>query len=219
MANGEQDSTRPRAVIMARGLSRRMGRPKGLLQLEEGGPAFVRIIADLYGDLGIPVDVVTLPENGEALRACLTGSGNVRVLEAGSGGETALTLLSAWREFGIEKDGCTHVWAHPVDLPLVTVETLEAVAEHSRRNASRVVRPTWRGTPGHPVVLPGLILSELESASQWHGEPLRGFLEHLQREEGYPVPLNVAVADEGVVRDFDRPGDLDPTHTEEGFAP
>ena len=204
----ETDSRSDRAVILARGLGVRMGGLKGLLKLPGTGRAFVRIIADLYLGRGIPVDVVVPDRHREAHAAELPTREDCRILPAGPGGDTALTMLESWRVCRSAGPTCSHFWAHPVDLPLVTPETIETVRDASRKNPSRILRPVREGIPGHPVILPYDVLAALAERTAWHRRPLRDFLRKLRAEDLFPSPLEVEVADRGVDRDFDRPDDL-----------
>lgn len=199
-----------RAVIMARGLGSRMGAPKGLLRLSPSGPAFVRLIADIYLEAGFGVDVVTRRVTAQAHCDELPETDDLRVLSAPAGGDTAWTLLSAWRSWRAEARECTHVWAHPVDLPLVAPDSIDLIRGYSQRNPQRAIRPVWQGTPGHPVVLPVKVLELLDHQENWQDGPLREFLRHAVEEGVLPAPVKVEISDPGLVRDFDRPDDFDP---------
>ncbi len=140
-----------RVVILARGRSLRMGTPKGLLRFADGGQAFLRMITDLYLNEGYPVDVVCTSETAEAYRGELPSGGNVRVVEGGTGGDTARTVLTAWESLVNERISCSHIWAHPVDLPLVKASTVRLLRQTSDDDPSRIIRPQCGGTPGHPA--------------------------------------------------------------------
>ena len=205
----DKDLTRrDRIVIMARGRGTRMGASKGLMRLSRPGPVFVRIIADLYLEEGFPVDVVTREETAHAHRRELPVVDGLRVLPAADGGDTVLTLLTAWRSCLDAGIGGTHFWAHPVDLPLVSVATVSLLRESSCRNPHRVIRPEWQGTPGHPVILPREVLEVLDSQVRWHDGPLRQFLAGARSESLLPDPMTLEIGDQGCVRDFDRPEDF-----------
>ncbi len=189
------------AVILARGESRRMGRPKGLVRGRDNVP-FVRTIAGLYRGLD---EVLVIAAQGEedAYRRALSGFDRCRVVEGGPGGETARTLLIARRA----TPGAARYWAHPVDLPLVKCGTLEVLAAAADGNLRAVIRPFHAGRPGHPVVIPAGVLDMLAADPRWEERPFRDFLA-AARLEGAPEVVAMPVDDEGTVRDFDRPGDL-----------
>ncbi len=208
MSTGGSVPRRDRAVIMARGLSTRMGVPKGLLRLSSDGPAFVRTIADLYLNAGLPVDVVTQQETFEGYRRELPECNDLRLLSAEAGGDTALTLLIAWRSCLAADIPCSHFWAHPVDLPLVTAKAVALLANQSHRDPDRIIRPMLKGTPGHPVILPVDILAALDVQENFHTGPLREFLSTTGGPGMLPGPVLIEVEDHGVIRDFDRPDDF-----------
>lgn len=211
MSPGADDPRRDRAVVMARGLSSRMGVPKGLLRLNPSGPTFIQAIVALYLKEGFPVDVVTAEAMVEIYRGERPAPEAVRVLPAEPGGDTALTLLAAWRSWRAEGIACSHIWAHPVDLPLVTGDTLEMLRDHSHQEPDRVIRPQFGGTPGHPVILPGQVLADLDQRQEWHDGPLRDFLFRADGGRRMHEPWVVEVPDPGIIQDFDRPDDLGPS--------
>jgi len=187
-----------------------MGVPKGLLRLSFTGPAFVRIIADLYLTAGLGVDVVAREETAEVYRRELPADEDLRILSAQEGGDTALTLLIAWRSCLAAGIPCSHFWAHPVDLPLVTAGTISMLMDHSLQAPGRIIRPMRQGTPGHPVILPGDVLMILDSQERWQDGPLRNFLSQDGGGSLLPRQVTAEVEDPGIVRDFDRPDDLLP---------
>ncbi|MGD9546935.1 MAG: NTP transferase domain-containing protein [Candidatus Krumholzibacteriia bacterium] len=185
------------AVILARGRSLRMGRPKGLLTVPGTHEPFVARIADLYAGWA-DVLVVALAGSAEDYRAVLAGRSNVRVLGEAGGDDTARTLCLAWS--GRTGDP-QRVWAHPVDLPLVRPVTLERLNEAAALRPERAHRPVWQGEPGHPVVIPAALVAALAGACDYHPGPAGAFL-------GGRCGL-VEVDDPGVARDFDSPEDLE----------
>ena len=205
------------ACILARGASLRMGFPKGLACLPGDERPFVVRIVELYRELEIPLVVVALPEvvpDYESILAAYGhGQSGIDLVSAGPGGGTGRTLAIAWSAV---KDRCTHLWAHPVDMPLVERETLSLLLARSRENLEMVIRPTYRHDPGHPVVLPGALLSALDGGL---GGEINGESGELLAFEGNMKVLlstaslagndfemeEVECPDPGVVRDFDGP--------------
>lgn len=193
-------------VILARGDSRRMGRPKGLLSLVEGGPPFAAIIAGLYRSWA-DVVLVARRSDREHYVAALAGMPEAEILGGDPGGETALTLWSGWNH-SRRGPQATHIWAHPVDMPLVNKKTLGTLAAASRRRPGAVVRPTRNEEPGHPVVFPATLLGELAAHETWLQRPFREFLAWRSSQPCAPEFLVLPDSDAGTVQDFDRPGDL-----------
>jgi CTP:molybdopterin cytidylyltransferase MocA len=194
-------------VVLARGRGLRMGQPKAGLQLPGDDRTFLARILDLYDAVGLPVLVVTYPGGQPSCEAAAQGR-VMKLVEGPEAGDTALTLLTARRQTSPNPGPVTHWWAHPVDVPLVTGVTLENLQAISRGEPGRIVRPVHRGQVGHPVVLPFGVLDALQENEDWHTAPLRHFLEHIILS-GHEAPVHtVSVSDQGVVQDFDQPGDL-----------
>ena len=53
----------------------------------------------------------------------------------------------------------------PVDQPLIEVDTVRRVMEEWSRSAAPIVRPSWRGRHGHPVLFDARVLDELREAN------------------------------------------------------
>lgn len=208
MPPGDESARRDRVVVMARGLSSRMGTPKGLLRLIPTGPTFLRSIAALYGKMALPVDVVCTDDMAEIYQGEWADLEEVRSLPAESGGDTALTLLAAWRSWRAEGISCTHLWAHPVDLPLVAEKTVRLLRDISGRKPDRIIRPQFEGVPGHPVILPAKVLEVLEGRKEWQAGPLRDFLSWAVAAGRVSEAWAAEVPDRGIIQDFDRPADL-----------
>ncbi len=189
------------AVILARGESRRMGRPKGLCAARPGGPTMLEAVAALYAGAGLPLAVVTTPPLAVRYRPLLAGRGETLWIERAPGGDTAASVVAALEELG---ERATHLWLHPVDLPGVAPATLELLARRSRRQPRAVLVPAFRGTPGHPVVLPVAGWLDLRGASP------AGAMRELLREPGRGRRAVVAVDDPGVIADLDAPADRKP---------
>lgn len=198
MSRGRRDVL----VILARGASARMGRPKGLLGVPgRPGESFVGALVATYGSLVPDGIVVTTPDLAGAYRAALGPAPGVEVVAAAAGGGTAATLAAA---LAAMPTGATHAWLQPVDMPLVAAGTLEILRDASRRRPAQVVRPEYRGRPGHPVVLPVALAAELVAGPAAGQADVRELL-----AAGVPVAVR-PVDDPGAVHDFDTPADLAP---------
>lgn len=208
-------------VILARGQSSRMGRPKGLVRLNPDGPCLLRLIVDQYRNLEIPRWVVVHPDHTDLYLSELQDELDVRVITGEEGGDTARTVVQAWRSLLSDGVALSHLWAHPVDLPLVTPETFSLLQVESTRHPLEIVRPAWGEQPGHPVVLPANFLQVLDSFPGWEQRALRELLNDYILPSGGPALRVVPVPDQGVVRDFDCPSDLppDPSTSSDRGAP
>ncbi len=194
-------------VILARGASSRMGRPKGLLSsAQTNGKTFLETIAGRYAELGLGGVVVTTPELVPSYTDALADLPQFRVVGCAPGGETGRTLWHGWQAAGAE---ITHLWAHPVDLPLVTLLILQQLQVLAAVYATRVVRPTCLGVPGHPVIIPVSLMTGLASPDIWQQAPMREVIAMARKMGHIEEPVLMLTEDSGVVTDFDRPADID----------
>jgi CTP:molybdopterin cytidylyltransferase MocA len=192
------------AVILARGESRRMGRPKGLCRLPGEARSFLTRIVDLYGEMAFPLAVVTTAAMGEAYRAELPGA-PVRWLERPAGRGTAFSVVAALEALAAE---ATHLWLHPVDLPRVTAASLDALLARSAAEPGTVLVPEREGRPGHPVVLPVAPFLRLRGVVR-DGDMRPWLLELTAPGPDRMAPLvAVPLRDEGIVTDYDSPASL-----------
>ena len=192
------------AVILARGESRRMGRPKGLCRLPGEVQSFLARIVDLYGEMSFPVAVVTTPGTGAVYRAELPRAA-VRWLERPAGRGTAFSVVAALDALAAE---ATHLWLHPVDLPRVSVASLGTLLARSVVEPGTVLVPEWKERPGHPVVLPVAPFRGLRGVVRDGG--MRPWLLELTAPGPDRLAPLVAVPlpDEGIVTDYDAPASL-----------
>jgi molybdenum cofactor cytidylyltransferase len=198
------------AVIMARGQSRRLGYPKGMARFRSDGPTLLEMVDSLYRKLRFNRLVVTLPELGDDYRQLLESDNRLHWLILPGGGDTALTLQAAWSFLGNRADTPAWVWAHPVDMPHVTSATLELLGTFGQRSQDKILRPTYQGQPGHPVVFPWELLCSLFMAVA--ADSLTGTMRSVltaagDRTGNFPL-MAVPVQDPGVVRDYDDPQSL-----------
>jgi molybdenum cofactor cytidylyltransferase len=194
-------------VILARGASRRMGQPKGLLPCPgTDGRTFLATIAASYAELGLPIVVLTTPDLVEPYQEVVASVDGCRVVGHGPGGETARTVRQGAMAFEAQ---WTHLWTHPVDMPLIKTHTLRQLWHHSRQNPRASVRPSFAGRPGHPVICPASGLMPLWDDGIWQEAAMREVIA-LSRQLGH-IEKSVLVPheDPGVVTDFDSPADLE----------
>jgi len=185
------------ALILARGESRRMGRPKGLCVADDDPrPLIVRVAAPYLERDGC-VAVITTPDLVDAYAAVLDDP-RVLWIAAPGGGGTARSVLIGRDALA---DRVTHLWLHPVDLPRVRPATLTALAERSGGDPGAAYAPECGGRPGHPVVLPKNL-----AGADWpddHDGAMRDLF-----ADGPGLPNRVVCDDPGVTDDLDTPDDL-----------
>jgi len=182
-----------RSIILAAGSSTRMGKPKALLEL--GGLTFLGHILKNHRALGLPVTVV-LGEHQAEIQAAV-GLLEAAVLvnplpERGPLSSLKMALDSC--------AGCQAALVHPVDHPLVRINTLQALLDVHDQMPDHIVLPEFGFRHGHPVLFPRLLFEELRAA------PLDQGARYVVRRHRESV-FAVNVPDEGVVQNIDTPED------------
>lgn len=89
------------------------------------------------------------------------------------------------------------------DCPGIKPETIQHVKSTLEQNNSKVVIPTFRGRRGHPAGLPAALVERIRTLppdtpglnSLWRGQP--------------EMVMPLEVDDPAILRDFDRPRDLE----------
>jgi CTP:molybdopterin cytidylyltransferase MocA len=193
-------------VILAAGASSRMGRPKALLTVD--GATFMARIYLSAGLGGVGHSVIVIgPPDGPQIRRVLRRRGGLldrrtTSWELAWNAHPERGMLSSVQVgiAALERHRVTHALIWPVDLPLVSDETVRLVIEAEPIDA--LAAPQYRGRNGHPLRVPRRLFAELMSLP--HEQGLRALL---QAHEGAIV--RVPVEDEGVVRDFDTPDDYE----------
>jgi molybdenum cofactor cytidylyltransferase len=176
------------AIVLAAGLSRRMGRPKLLLEL--GGKPIVRWSVEALVPLVDDVVVVTGPDDG-GIRHALAGlririAVNPRPPE-GQGASIAagVAALRPWTRAVLVALG---------DQPRVPADVVPALLAAWERTGKSIVAPVYRGTQGTPVLFAGDTLAELGRLTGDAGA--RGvIIHHRDRAEfvafDHPMPPDV----------------------------
>ena len=176
------------AVILAAGVSSRMGTFKPLLQID-GKTMVERVVDSMLMAGANPVVVVTGYRN-ELVERQLSGRRvvfvhNVRYVETQMLDSLLLGLAAV-------PNTARRILVAPADVPLVKEETIRALLNV----AGRFVRPTCGGKGGHPIVIDHTLLPSLR---QYRGDGgLRGAI----AASGIS-PVDVAVDDVGVTLDSD----------------
>jgi len=181
------------AVVLAAGLSSRMGRFKPLLPLSRA--TVVEMVIGLYMDAGVEEVKVVLGYRAEELLPLLRGWGVSPVVNPGYRKGMISSVVAGVSSLG---SGLEAFFIHPVDIPLVTAATVRALGLAFENSKASVVCPTFQGRRGHPPLISTGLADLLCS---WRGpEGLRGFLR--QHED---QTLELAVSDKFILRDIDLP--------------
>jgi molybdenum cofactor cytidylyltransferase len=188
------------AVILAGGLSSRMGRDKAFLPLPGGGwflsrlartfldagcsrviavvgPAIAAAVDERAAREGLPVAVLVNPDPSRGQLSSL---------------HEALAHLAGSRPPG--------VLACPVDQPLVSAGTVRKVLDAWLASGAPIVRPVRAGRHGHPVLFDAALLPELLAA-----DIAAGARPVIRAHAGEAV--DVPIDDPGAYEDIDTPED------------
>ena len=156
------------AIILAAGLSTRMGRPKPLLPLSNGDTFVTRIVRSFL-DSGVDDVVVVLGHEADVVAATLIKSGVAArfvVNDAYRSGQLSSVLrgLNA-----IDRPGVRAMLMTLVDVPLVAPATIRAVVDRYKATHAPIVRPVRGDEHGHPVLIDRSLFSLLRSADPGTG--------------------------------------------------
>lgn len=186
------------AIILAAGLSSRMGAFKPLLEVD--GQALLLKEIKLLLSCGIQQIVVVSGNRHADICACLS------VLPE-YGGKVVVAHNAHFHEgmfssvligvAALEKK-LDAFYLLPADCPGVTQQTILALRDALEAQPCAVVYPVYQGRRGHPPLISSQVLPELLA---WHGEGgLKQFLRSC-------VGCEVAVEDWNVMNDLDTPAD------------
>ena len=180
------------AVIVAAGMSSRMGEFKPLLQL--GGLTFVqRVVSNFQQAKVFPIVVVT-GYRAQELERHLARLGVVCVRNP----DYARSEMSDSARLGFQYilDKCDRVFFTPVDIPLFTCGTVQRLMD----SPAPVAKPVCGGRAGHPVLLSRPVVERVLQSPAQGG---------LGRAIARCAPFTelVPVEDGGVLLDADTPAD------------
>ena len=181
------------ALILAAGASRRMGRPKPLVEFQ--GETFLDRLISLLEPHCDPV-LVVVGESAEAVASGIRRASAVCFVRNPEPERGQLSSLQCGlKEVPEDRDGVIFT---PVDYPAVKPATVAALVEAFRAGDASVVAPSCAGRHGHPVVIHRSLIGELLDL------PAEATARDVLRR--YAVSTRyVEVADEGILRDIDDP--------------
>lgn len=185
------------AVIVAAGYSTRMGRPKPLLPL--GHSTVLEEAVKCFRDAGIRDVRVVVGHMAETIVPMLDGLGVRWLLNDRYHMGMFSSILMGVNTLG---PGVAAFFLLPVDVPLVRPSTVRHLLRACLTNPGRIIYPCFRGRRGHPPLIPkGLVPGGLPPDL---AGGLRAFLAEFEERA-----VDVEVADEGIIRDCDNPGEYE----------
>jgi molybdenum cofactor cytidylyltransferase len=188
------------AIVLAAGLSRRMGQPK--LLLDWGGQPLLRRVVEQARAAGLDdLVVVTGPEAPE-LRRALDGLPVRFVVNPEPERGQASSIACAVAALGPSIEAALILLG---DQPLLPPEVIPRLLERFRQGGMQIVAPIYRGVQGNPVLFAAAVFPELARLTGDSGaRPV------LQRDPGRV---------ERVLFDLPVPADLDTPEEYERLRP
>jgi molybdenum cofactor cytidylyltransferase len=183
------------AIVLAAGLSSRMGRAKATLPLGDGDTFLTRIVRTFH-DAGVDGVIVVVGHEAEAIAASFVPSGLPArfVLNARYERGQLSSLVAGLA--AIDRPGVSAALVTLVDVPLVTSATVRAVIERYRTSHAQIVRPTSGVRHGHPLLIDRSLFDAVRSADPDRG--IKPVVRAHATQEG-DLPVN----DEGAFTDID----------------
>jgi len=187
------------ALVLAAGLSTRMGRTKATLPLGKGDTFLTRIVRTFQAAEVADVIVVLGYEADSIARSLERHGLNPRVVfnPKYQSGQLSSVLAGLGT---VDRPGVSAMLLTLVDVPLVSVSTVRAVVERYRETGAPVVRPVRGDQHGHPVLIDRSLFDSLRRADPAVGAKavVRA---HVSRSG------DVQVEDDGAFLDIDTPED------------
>ena len=184
------------AVVPAAGSAERFGGKK-LLEPIDGEPLLDRTISALL-DGGVSQVIVVVGPDATELQRDVNAFSDPRVWPVVNP-DPSRGMFSSLQAGMAEAEGDALV-VLPADMPFVQSGTV-AVLLDVFASRPAIVSPKYHGKRGHPVVLPPSVRDEIRAA-----DPALTLHDILKRHPD--IRADVDVEDRGVVRDVDRPEDL-----------
>ena len=181
------------ALIVAAGMSRRMGEFKPMLSIGSISVA-QRVVATL-SQAGVSKIVMVTGYNAVILERHLSGNGIIFLRNE----KYETTQMFDSVKIGLEylHDKCDKVLFTPVDVPLFTAKTVKTILD----SGAPLACPMCEGKQGHPILIANELIPEILADCGEQG--LKGAMDRCS------VPLHrIEVEDFGTVHDADTPEDF-----------
>ncbi len=177
-------------LILAAGLSSRMGQLKALLPVKR--ETIIERLVSVFRQNGVQVFVVTGYRSHEIVQALKNRE--VTFVENPKYELGMFTSVQA----GVRalQPTIEAFFVMPVDIPLVKSETIKSLINEHKKNPGKIISPVCDGTRGHPPLIPGNLAPVMV---HWSKEGnLRDVLNFYS-----DLALEVEVDDKGILIDVD----------------
>ena len=181
------------ALIVAAGMSRRMGEFKPMLSLGSISVA-QRVVATL-SQAGVSKIVMVTGYNATMLERHLAGNGIIFLRNEDYEHTQMFDSVKIGLRYLLDK--CDRVLFTPVDVPLFTAGTVRAILD----SGAELACPMCQGKQGHPILIASRLIPEILNDCGEQG--LKGAMDRCSE------PLHrIDVADFGTIKDADTPEDF-----------
>jgi putative nucleotidyltransferase with HDIG domain len=182
-------------VVLAAGLSQRMGRFKPLLPL--GASRAIERVVSFFQTAGVGDILVVTGHRAADVRQAVEPF-DARCVENPDYRQGMFSSVLA----GIRAlpEQCRGFFVHPADIPLVRTQTVVRLMAALEETEAAIVYPAFDGRRGHPTLIRSRLGAKVPGGSDAGG--LRAFLQRHETES-----FNLPVADEAVLWDLDTPWD------------
>jgi molybdenum cofactor cytidylyltransferase len=188
------------ALVLAAGLSTRMGRSKATLPIPgpDGEDTFLARIIRTFHQAGVEDVIAVLGHEAQGAADAILRSGQAaRIVVNQDYRAGQLSSLLAGLAT-IDRPGVSGFLMTLVDVPLVSSSTIRAVLERFHESGAPIVRPVQGDRHGHPVLVARSLFDAL-----WRADPARG-VKPIVRAHVSKLG-DVDVDDEGAFLDIDTP--------------
>ncbi len=188
------------AVVLAAGLSTRMGQPKHIMPW--GATVMVRRVVDVLAEGGVDKVVVVTGHARAEVEAAVAGSAARTVFNPDFTNGSMLTSL----QVGLKalaaptSEGVLATLVALGDQPQIEATVVRTVIQQWRLNRAEIVAPSFEGRRGHPILFARSFWPIILSAS-FELSPRELLQAYAQQAVYLPVPTD------SVVRDIDTPDD------------
>ena len=148
------------AVILAAGESRRMGRPKALVEFR--GRTFLERLLEATRHPRVGITRVVLGAGAEGIRAKLKLDPAIVVANPEWEKGQLSSIQAAIRSLPAEQS--EGILLCPVDHPLVSADLVAALIVEFDSSGKKIILPTYHGRRGHPVIFRSDLYEELSAA-------------------------------------------------------
>ncbi len=183
-------------LILAAGMSSRMGQLKALLLIER--ETVIERLSSVFHENGVQVFIVTGYRSQDIVQSLKNRE--VTFVENPKYELGMFTSVQA----GVRtlQPAIDAFFLMPVDMPLVKSETIKSLVNEHKKNPGKIIYPVFGGTRGHPPLIPNILVPVI---IQWSNKGnLRDVLNSYSN-----LALEVEVNDKGILIDIDTQNDYE----------